>query len=250
MNQKLINAAIGFGMALILWLILLLCASFSPDGSGIQRFFVLLGGSLNGYIQVLTFGVFFYGMLDIQDKEKYIKKQDEGFTLNLLPIQEQLVLSPDEVAKIKLNVLNLEQRGINYLIASFIKKACTQYRNDQSISETLQVVDSQIDNSKQESEGQLEMVRYVIQTISALGFIGTVMGLSVAIGLGHLAKTEEGMKSITQNMYMAFDTTLVALLLGLVLTYRYHAYLEKLDVFYSRTKSYIIDNLISRIYLG
>ena len=94
------------------------------------------------------------------------------------------------------------------------------------------------------------MVRYVIQTISALGFIGTVMGLSVAIGLGHLAKTEEGMKSITQNMYMAFDTTLVALLLGLVLTYRYHAYLEKLDVFYSRTKSYIIDNLISRIYLG
>ena len=103
---------------------------------------------------------------------------------------------------------------------------------------------------EQETEGQLEMVRYVIQTISALGFIGTVMGLSVAIGLGHLAKTEEGMKSITQNMYMAFDTTLVALLLGLVLTYRYHAYLEKLDVFYSRTKSYIIDNLISRIYLG
>ena len=44
------------------------------------------------------------------------------------------------------------------------------------------------------------------------------------------------------------DTTLVALLTGLVLNFFYHRYLENLDTFYSRTKAYIIDNLISRIY--
>ncbi len=248
MNQKLYNAAISFGAALILWFILMLLANFSPDGSGIKRIFELFGGTFGGYIQIITFAVFIYGILDIRDKEYQITKQDEGFGLNLLPTQDQLVLTPDEVAKIKLNVLNLEQRGMNYLIAAFIKKACTQYRNDQSIGETLQVVDSQIDNSKQEAEGQLEMVRYAIQAIATLGFIGTIMGLSMAIGLGHLAKTDEGMKAITKHMYVAFDTTLVALIFDMILTYRYHAYLERVDVFYSRTKSYIIDNLISRIY--
>ncbi len=91
---------------------------------------------------------------------------------------------------------------------------------------------------------------YLLQAISSLGFIGTVLGLSVAIGLGDQAKTEQGMGLITQNLNVAFDTTIVALVLGLFLTYRYHSYLEKLDTFFSQTKSYILDNLISRIYKG
>ena len=67
--------------------------------------------------------------------------------------------------------------------------------------------------------------------------------------MAHLAQTEEGMPEITRNLNIAFDTTLVALLIGLILNFFYHRYLENIDTFYSRTKSYIIDNLISRIYV-
>ncbi|MEZ5058801.1 MAG: hypothetical protein R2879_17335 [Saprospiraceae bacterium] len=78
--------------------------------------------------------------------------------------------------------------------------------------------------------------------------MGTLIGLSSAIGLAHLAKTDQGMPEITGQLNVAFDTTLVALLVGLVLNFLYHRYLEDMDTFYSRTKSYVIDNLISRIY--
>ena len=98
------------------------------------------------------------------------------------------------------------------------------------------------------SEGKLETVRYLLGAVISLGFIGTLIGLSSSIGMAHLAKTVEGMPEITRNLNVAFDTTLVALLTGLVLNFFYHRYLENLDTFYSRTKAYIIDNLISRIY--
>jgi chemotaxis protein MotA len=142
----------------------------------------------------------------------------------------------------------MEQNGNQFLIADFIKKACTQYRNDQSVSETLQVFNAQVDTSKEEMDGQLEKIRYLLSAIISLGFIGTLLGLSTSIGMAHLAKTAEGMPTITQHLNMAFDTTLVALLVGLILNFFYHRYLEDMDTFYSRTKSYIIDNLISRIY--
>jgi chemotaxis protein MotA len=47
---------------------------------------------------------------------------------------------------------------------------------------------------------------------------------------------------------VSFDTTLVALLLGLILNYFYQRYLERIDVFFAQSKSYIMDNLVSRIY--
>ena len=68
----------------------------------------------------------------------------------LLPTKDQLVLTPDEVANIKLQAIQYERQGQQFLVNDFIKKACTQYRNDQSISETLQVFQSQVDNSKEE----------------------------------------------------------------------------------------------------
>lgn len=234
--------------ALGLWLMLILFGSLFPDGSGMHRFFEVLGGSSAGFIQAAMYAIFFYSLFEIMEKRKFIKQQQKGFQFGLLPLQDQLVLSPDEVAQIKLTTIQLEKSGQHSLIGDFIKKACTQYRNDQSVSETLQVFNVQVNNSKEEMEGELEIVKYLIDAIISLGFIGTLLGLSSSIGLAHLAKTSEGMPQITRNLNLAFDTTLVALVVGLVLNFFYTRYLKELDTFYSQSKSYVINNLISRIY--
>lgn len=249
-NSRLIHMGISLGIALVIWLMLWAVADFTKSVPGLGTIVRVLGGSRDGYIQMLTIAGFILGLLELNAKEAFIDKQREGFNFNLLPTEDQLILTSDEIASIKLNVINLEKRGIGSLISSLIKKVCTQFRNEESVSDTLQVFDAQVNTSKEEMEGQLEIVRYLLQAISSLGFIGTVMGLSVAIGMGDQAKTEQGMAAITTNLNVAFDTTIVALLLGLILTYRYHSYLEQLDTFFSQTKSYILDNLISRIYKG
>ena len=244
-NSKLIISILG---AAVLWLVLIILGAIGSPESGFHRVIEALGGSSRGYIQAMIYGLFFYSILELIEKRKHIRKEHSGFNLGLLPVQDQLVISPDEVAQIKLNTIQIEKNGEKYLVSDFIKKACTQYRNDNSISETLQVFSAQVDTSKEEMEGDLEIVRYLLSAIISLGFIGTLIGLSTSIGMAHLAKTVEGMPQITRNLNIAFDTTLVALLIGLVLNFFYHRYLKDLDTFYSRAKSYIIDNLISRIY--
>ena len=246
-SKRLFHLAISIVAAIMIWFALILLASMS-SGAGFQRFFEAFGGSFGGYVHAVIYTAFIFGLLEVLDYQKFIKKQNEGFKLNLLPVQDQLILSPEEVAKIKLNVIDLEKHGLSYLLTDFIKRACTQYRNNQSIGETLQVLNAQIDNSKTELEGRLEIARFLISAIASLGFIGTILHLAAAIGLFHLAKTEEGMPLITQSLNVSFDTTFIALFLGLILSYFYHRYLENLDTFYSRMRSYIIDNLISRIY--
>ena len=250
MNTRTFQIIISLGLAVTIWIVLIILADLFSGFSSISRIIRLLGGTSNAFVHILIYAAFTYGLLELRNNHSFVKKQYEGFDLNLLPIEDQLVISPQEVAKIKLSTIDLEKRGFHFLVANFIKKACTQYRNDRSISDTLQVLDAQVDNNKHEREGNLELVRYMINAIVSLGFIGTLIGLSTAIGLSHLAKTDEGMPEITQHLNLAFDTTLVALLLGLVLNFFYHRYLEDLDTFYSRAKSYIIDNLISRIYVA
>ncbi|MDW3650097.1 MAG: MotA/TolQ/ExbB proton channel family protein [Bacteroidia bacterium] len=248
-KTKITQLIFSIVAALGLWTALTLMGNLFEGVSGLHRFFEVLGGSGKGYIQAAIYILFFYSLFELFERKRAIKTEFEGFQLNLLPEKDQLVLSPEEVGKIKLEVIELEKSGKRFMITNFIKKACTQYRNDKSIPDTLQVFNAQVDNSKEELESKLEIVRYLLGAIISLGFIGTLIGLSSSIGMAHLAQTEEGMPEITRNLNIAFDTTLVALLIGLILNFLYHRYLEYIDTFYSRTKSYIIDNLISRIYV-
>ncbi len=243
-SQIIFAAFSGLGV----WILLIFLGSMSPTDSNALRFIELLGGSSTGIIQALIYIVFFYCLFELLKKQQYIQTQFDGFKLGLLPTKDQLVLTPDEVSEIKLQAIQYERQGQEFLVNDFIKKACTQYRNDQSISETLQVFQSQVDNSKEEMEGDLEMVRYLLSTVISLGFIGTLIGLSTSIGMAHLAKTADGMPEITRSLYIAFDTTLVALFIGLVLNFFYHSYLKSMDNFFAKSKTYVINNLISRIY--
>lgn len=247
-NTKRLQIVFSIISALGFWLLLNLLGNMVAAGSGAHRFIELLGGTWQGYIQAIIYVVFFYSIFELLAKRKQLRQQYKAFQYGLLPEQDQLVLTPDEVAQIKLNTIQLEKGGQFSMVGDFIKKACTQYRNEKNVGETLQVFNVQVNNSKEEMESELEIIRYLLGAIISLGFIGTLLGLSTAIGLSHLAKTDAGMPIITESLNMAFDTTLVALLAGLALNFLYHQYLKEMDTFYSRSKSYVINNLISRIY--
>lgn len=248
LNTKRLQVIFSLGAAIGIWMVLIFLSSLCVEGSGAQRILELLGGTSHGYIQAAIYGVFAFSFLELKGKRKYLTREYRAFKFGLLPEQDQLVLTPEEVAQIKLNTINLEKSGQFSMVGDFIKKACTQYRNEQNVGETLQVFNTQVNNSKEEMESGLEIIRYLLGAIISLGFIGTLLGLSSSIGMAHLAKTAEGMPEITRSLNLAFDTTLVALLVGLILNFFYHRYLKEMDTFYSRSKSYVINNLISRIY--
>ncbi len=254
-SPRTFNVLLAFMAAFIFWLTMYFLASaIGTDSSsgflrGVHRFVSVWGGhGVSALVKVTAYIACAYALLELREKDRILLREQEGFAEGLLPDQpgqDQMVLSPDEVDDIKLAVINREKRNIIFWVNTLIKKTAAQYRNDRSVSDTMQVLDAQVETGKSEWEGRLEVVRYIIQTVPMLGFIGTIVELTASLSLinqpGYMALVSNAMSS-------AFDATLVALVLTILLTYRYHRHLESLDVFFANAKSYVLDNLVSRIY--
>lgn len=70
-------------------------------------------------------------------------------------------------------------------------------------------------------DSELSMIRYIAWAIPAIGFIGTVRGIGNALSQAHKAVTGD-ISGVTEGLGVAFNSTLVALLLSLVLMFLLH----------------------------
>jgi biopolymer transport protein ExbB/TolQ len=70
-------------------------------------------------------------------------------------------------------------------------------------------------------DSELSMLRYIAWAIPAIGFIGTVRGIGDALSQAHKAVTGD-ISGVTEGLGVAFNSTLVALLLSLVLMFLLH----------------------------
>ncbi len=246
-NTRAVNLVVSILAAFIFWQTMSFLA-YMTAGTGLYPIFRVLGGEGVAFVKVLAYMVFIFGILELRDRSRHIQKEQQGFQFGLLPIQEQLVLTPDEVEQIKRETLKMEQKGQCFFVPVIIKKTCTQYRNDHNIGDTMQALDAHLDAGLKEQEGQLETVRYIIQTVPMLGFIGTIIELTSSLRLVKNFQKTGDITDVSNALYSAFDATLVALGLTIVLTFLYHRHIEKLDVFFAQTKGYVMDNLVSRIF--
>ena len=70
-------------------------------------------------------------------------------------------------------------------------------------------------------DSELSMLRYVAWAIPAIGFIGTVRGIGDALGEAHKAVTGD-VSGVTEGLGVAFNSTLIALLISIVLMFLLH----------------------------
>ena len=67
-------------------------------------------------------------------------------------------------------------------------------------------------------DSELSMLRYIAWAIPAIGFIGTVRGIGDALSQAHKAVTGD-ISGVTEGLGVAFNSTLIALLLSILLMF-------------------------------
>jgi flagellar motor component MotA len=130
-----------------------------------------------------------------------------------------------------------------YVLSGILKKACTKYRTSGSLSEIIDIVSIQIEVSQEKSEGDQSVIRYLTWVIPSIGFVGTVLGISQSL----MFANSGDMDKITSLLGVAFDTTLIALILSIVIMWFVHQLQEETDRFHSDLKEFVIENLINKI---
>jgi chemotaxis protein MotA len=149
---------------------------------------------------------------------------------------------PTDINALKFKLIEFEKRE-KYILSDLLKKACTKFHTTQSLSELIDIVSIQVEVSQEKSEGDQSVIRYLAWVIPSLGFIGTVIGISQSL----VYANSGDMEKITSLLGVAFDTTLVALVLSVLLMWFVHRLQEETDRFHSDLKEFVIDNLINKI---
>lgn len=216
----------------------------------IKRICEMFGGNLPlGFIQYFTYIAFFWAMFELNERMQHVKFEQQGLNLKLLPEQEQWVISPQEVHELKLKMISMEEQH-KYQVISVIKKACTKFRSSKSVSEVLEVVSKQVKLYMNQAESQQAIVRFLAWVVPSLGFIGTVVGIAQSLGLAEKASDPEAMAEITNAMEVAFDTTLVALLLSIPIMWLHNRLQENEESLYINMEDYVMENLVNRINMS
>lgn len=215
----------------------------------LQRVCQIFGGNLpGGIIQYLSFVIFFWGLLEINDRNSKVKYEKQAFNLGLLPEKEHWVLSPEDVNDLKIKMIDYEKEN-KFLMTAIIRKASTKFRSNNSISDVLEVVSTQIKINNNKSEGRQNIIRYLVWALPSVGFIGTIMGIAGALGLADKASDPAVLGQITKSMYVAFDTTLVALILSIILMWFFYSYQENEEELHTDMEEYVIENFVNRIHI-
>lgn len=243
LKNRIVRLAFSLAATIFLMVIIVLA-----KGDSDNRILTMMGGDMPaGLIQAATYFLFFWGIFEVIWLNGWIRNENDAFRVHLLPEKDNWVLSPEDVNQLKLNMQHLEKHG-KFLMTDLIKKSCTKYRLSKSSSEVLELVEAQTEIYQEEIESEQSFIRYVAWAIPSVGFIGTVIGIAASLGYADEASTPEGISKVTDMLAIAFDTTLVALVLSIILMLGIHSLQRKEDKLFADMKSYVIENLINRFY--
>lgn len=158
-------------------------------------------------------------------KSRKLKFQRQTTFIQIVPPEMDFVLSVTTVDQVLDNVVLAVDDAKKFVLFNRVSTALSNLRNLGNISDVDEMLRSQADLDESSMETSYALIRGFIWAIPVLGFIGTVMGLSVAIGgFGDvLSKTSDpsaladSLKGVTGGLSTAFETTLLALMFALFL---------------------------------
>jgi len=211
---------------------------------GLVRFAKLLGGDLaaGGYIQMLTFVAFFVGWLDLRDFSAMVREQASSLQLNILPEKEHYVMYADDVRRIQHDLQNSPKRGL-FILFEIVIQLATKFLRSANPGEVIDMNSNLIRLKRDESEKDQSLVRYILWLIPSLGFIGTVLGISSA--MGEISSAD--INKITVDLGIAFDTTLVALVLSSGLLGYFHKIQHQADAYFIDLEKYLLNHFVNRL---
>ena len=97
-------------------------------------------------------------------------------------------------------------------------------------------------------DAELSNLRYIAWAIPAIGFIGTVRGIGDALGEAHKAVTGD-VSGVTEGLGTAFNSTLAALLISIVLMFLLHQLQLAQERLVLDAETYLGRNLIRHMQL-
>lgn len=114
-----------------------------------------------------------------------------------------------------------QQTREHQLLPYVLLRGLERYHLTGSVQETTETIMGRLEIAAEQQESELSMLRYLAWAIPSIGFIGTVRGIGVALMRADEALTGD-LSGVTGALGVAFNSTLVALFISILLMLLIH----------------------------
>ena len=198
-------------------------------------------------IQNLMHLMFFVGLAELFIRWKTAAFEMKFIGQGYLPEDEESVLQVKDLGPIRRKVAG-RFNGDDGFLPALIDVSILQFQAGRSVDQMVSVLNSSLELMAHRVDLRYSTVRYVAWLIPTLGFIGTVMGISGA--LGYIDPDSMDLAAVTSRLAVAFNTTFVALVESAVIVAGIHATQTKEEQSLNLAGNYCLRNLVNRIYAG
>jgi biopolymer transport protein ExbB/TolQ len=206
---------------------------------------------------VISFLAFWSGVL-LAMKYRRLSRQTRVLELDLLPREIVERITPESAQRFLdvLRALPAEQSD-NFLVQR-VCRALEYFRTRANVAETVDQLRAQRERDEAGVESSYTMLRVFIWAIPILGFIGTVLGIGASVGgfsesvpeAANLEVMKDSIGAVTSGLGVAFDTTLIALVMSIFIMFPTSSLQKAEEDFLGEVDDYCQEHLVARLEGG
>lgn len=219
--------------------------------SGLAKVLLDRGGPTYPYsVQNLMWLIFSIGLGELLLRFRAAHIERKELYHRYLPEDDSTVLVKQALPAIYKKV-SLAEKSEERFLPSLIKRIISVFQTTNSVENASAVLNSSIELRNQDLELSYSMIRYVMWVIPTLGFIGTVVGIALALNFaGEPGRSQDPnlLSDLTLRLAVAFNTTLLALIMAAILVLLMHIVQSIEERIVTRCGHYCLDNLVNRLY--
>ena len=168
--------------------------------------------------------LFVLAMVILFVKWRKLVFQRKAFSIELIPVGASFTVTSETALDVLKALNDAVDDPKRFVLFNRIERALLNLRNVGDVSDVSEMLRAQAENDESHMDSSYGLLSGIVWVIPILGFIGTVIGLSGAIGgFGAVlnadtsaASLKESLVPVTGSLGIAFDTTFLALVLAMV----------------------------------
>lgn len=192
-------------------------AARDPEFIATRSFYVIL----KDYEQESTIILMFWALAIVGYKALTQRRERAALDAGMLRLAEGMRILPEDTREYARQLESLPPQQRDLLVPRALLAALARFGATRNVQDVSTVAHGVCQSEAERLESEMSMLRYIAWAIPAIGFIGTVRGIGDALSQAHKAVSGD-ISGVTDGLGVAFNSTLIALLLSILLMFLLH----------------------------
>jgi biopolymer transport protein ExbB/TolQ len=201
------------------------------------------------YEQEACFILMFWSLFIMAYKSTNLFRERNLLDKDILHAKEGIKFLPQDTRELARQIQTLPKEEQQYLLPRALTIALHRFSSTENIQDVSSAATNVCESEAERLDSELSIIRYITWAIPSIGFLGTVRGIGDALGQAHKA-VEGDISGVTESLGVAFNSTLIALVISIVLMFIVHQLQLLQERFILDTQNYCDNNLIRHLQVS